>query len=303
MTFHSGFIGLIGLPNAGKSTLLNSSLQQKISIVSSKPQTTRNKILGIINSDGLQVALVDTPGIHRPRSQMHSVMVKSAKDLIPEMDGICWVVDVSKLVKKNKPLEERDIFSKGVGFIGIIAKEVDNLVIVLNKIDLIQKTLLLPIMASFQKEFPEANIIPISAKKNDGIEHLLGVFSRMLPEAPPMFPTEMITDVSERFLVSERIREKVFNLTNQEVPYSVAVEIQSFEEKKNKVNIYARIWVERDSQKGIIIGKGGSRLKEIGTKARQDIEVLLGTRVYLDLIVSVREKWTNNPNHLRQLGF
>jgi len=303
MTHHSGFIGLIGLPNAGKSTLLNSALEQKLSIVSSKPQTTRNRILGIINAENLQVALVDTPGIHRPRSRMHNAMVKMAKDVIPEMDAICWVVDASLLVKNKKVLPREKIFTRGLKHIASIVRDLDQLIIVLNKIDLLHKPLLLPLMASFQEELPNAKLLPLSAKKVDGVEQLLSLFQQVLPEMEPMFPTDMLTDVSERFLVAERIREKVFVLTNQEVPYSVAVEIQQFTEKKNKVEIYARIWVERDSQKGIIIGKGGARLKEIGTRARQDIEQLLGTRVYLDLRVSVRDKWTNNPNRLRELGF
>ena len=303
MTHRSGFVGLIGLPNAGKSTLLNSALEQKISIVSSKPQTTRNRILGVLNADNLQVALVDTPGIHRPRGKMHNVMVQTAKDVIPDMDAICWVVDAAKLIHKKKVLEHDKLFSRGIKHIAGIVSKVDHLIIVLNKIDLIHKPLLLPMLQRFQSELPQAHLLPVSAKNQSGISQLLALFAKVLPEMPPMFPTEMVTDVSERFLVAERIREKVFRLTNQEVPYSVAVEVQAFKELKNKIEIYARIWVERDSQKGIIIGKGGSRLKEIGTQARQEIEQILGTRVYLDLIVSVRGQWTNNPNRLRELGF
>ena len=259
MSFHSGFIGLFGLPNAGKSTLLNGALQQKISIVSNKPQTTRNRILGVVNAEGLQVALVDTPGIHRARGAMHSSMVQAAKEAIPEMDAICWVVDASNLQKKGKVHSKESIFAKGLLYMTNLFREEENVIVILNKIDLFPKNLLFPMLQMFQEELPNAKVIPISALKEDGIDSLLDVFKTVLPEMPPMFPDDMLTDASTRFLVAERIREKVFILTNQEVPYGVAVEIQGFKDKGKKIEIYARIWVEKESQKGIVIGKRGAK--------------------------------------------
>jgi GTP-binding protein Era len=303
MAFHSGYIGLFGLPNAGKSTLLNGALKQKLSIVSNKPQTTRNQILGIVNTEDLQVALMDTPGIHRARGRMHSSMVQTAKDLIPDMDAVCWVVDASNLQKRGKVHSKKSIFSKGVGYMANLFRESENLIIVLNKIDLFDRKLLFPLLQMFQDELPHAKIIPISALKSDGIEHLLKLFKEVLPEMPPMFPEDVFTDATERFIVAERIREKVFILTNQEVPYGVAVEIQGFEKEETRFKIFARIWVEKDSQKGILIGKGGSKLKDIGSRARVELEEFFGRKIYLDLIVSVRDNWSNDPRRLRELGF
>lgn len=303
MSFHSGFIGLFGLPNAGKSTLLNGALQLKLSIVSNKPQTTRNRILGIVNTEDLQVALVDTPGIHIARGKMHSSMVQAAKDAIPEMDAICWVVDASNLQKRGKTHSKESIFQKGILHLSKLFREEKNVIVVLNKIDLFPKHLLFPLMQMFQEELPNAKIIPISALKEDGIDQLLGIFKEVLPEMPAMYPEDMLTDVSERFIIAERIREKVFVLTNQEVPYGVAVEIQGFKETKKGLRIYARIWVEKESQKGIVIGKGGKKIKEIGSRARQELEEFLDRKIHLDLVVSVRDNWSNDPRRLRELGF
>ena len=303
MAFHSGYIGLFGLPNAGKSTLLNGALKQKLSIVSSKPQTTRNQLLGIVNTEDLQVALMDTPGIHRARGRMHSTMVQTAKDLIPDMDAVCWVVDTSKLQKKGKAHSKEVVFSKGVGYMANLFRESEKLIIVLNKIDLFERKLLFPLLQMFQDEFPQAKIIPISALKSDGIEQLLKLFKEVLPEMPPMFPQDVLTDATERFIVAERIREKVFILTNQEVPYGVAVEIQGFERDETRFKIFARIWVEKDSQKGILIGKGGAKLKDIGSRARVELEEFFGRKIFIDLIVSVRTNWSNDPRRLRELGF
>lgn len=303
MSFHSGFVGLFGLPNAGKSTLLNGALQVKLSIVSNKPQTTRNRILGVVHSEQLQVALVDTPGIHRARGRMHTVMVQAAKDTIQEVDACCWVVDISVLIKKGQVLPKEHVFSAGIGYMAGLFETQENLVIALNKVDLVQKELLLPLLAMFQEKFPQAKLVPISAKKEDGIEQLLEVFYEILPEGEAIYPEDMLTDSSERFLAAERIREKVFLLTNQEVPYSVAVEIQGFKDTPKRTEIYARIWVEKDSQKGIVIGKGGKKIKAIGSAARQELQELFGRKIHLDLIVSVRDSWSSDPRRLRELGF
>ena len=303
MPFHSGYVGLFGLPNAGKSTLLNGALDVKLSIVSSKPQTTRNNVLGVVHTEDLQAALLDTPGIHRARSRMHQVMVQQAKDTIQEVDAACWVIDVSPFVKKNAVIAKEKIFAQGIEYMATLLENHPHLVVVLNKIDLIQKHLLLPLLTIFQDRLPNARFVPLSAKRKDGIDILLNVFREVLPEAEPIFPEDTLTDRSERFLAAERIREKVFTLTNQEVPYSVAVEIQGFKDLPHRTEIYARIWVEKDSQKGIIIGKGGEKLKAIGSQARQELMELFGRKIYLDLIVSVRDNWSNDPRRLRELGF
>ena len=300
---HSGFVGLFGLPNAGKSTLMNGALQVKLSIVSNKPQTTRNRILGVLNVPNLQVALVDTPGIHRARGRLHTTMVQAAKDTIGEVDAACWVVDASWLVKKDKVMPAEQIFSKGIKYMANLLEKEPNLVVVLNKIDLFPKQLLLPLMALFQERLPQAHLVPISAKTKDGLDVLFDVFKKVLPEGEPLYPDDVLTDQTERFLAAERIREKVFLLTNQEVPYSVAVEIQGFKETKKRTEIYARIWVEKESQKGIIIGKRGAKIKMIGTQARQDLQELFGRKIHLDLIVSVRDNWSTDPRRLRELGF
>lgn len=300
---YSGFVGLFGLPNAGKSTLMNGALQVKLSIVSNKPQTTRNRILGVLNVPNLQVALVDTPGIHRARGRMHSSMVQAAKDTIGEVDAACWVVDASWLVKNNQVMPAEQIFSKGIKYMANLLEKQEKVVVVLNKIDLFSKQLLLPLMALFQERLPQAHIVPISAKTKDGLDALFEVFKQVLPEGEPLYPDDVLTDQPERFLAAERIREKVFLLTNQEVPYSVAVEIQGFKETKKRTEIYARIWVEKESQKGILIGKRGAKIKMIGSKAREELQELFGRKIHLDLIVSVRDNWSTDPRRLRELGF
>ena len=302
-THHSGFVGLLGLPNAGKSTLMNGALQVKLSIVSNKPQTTRHRILGVVNAPNVQVALVDTPGIHRARGRMHSAMVQTAKDTIEDVDAVCWVVDAARLVKRGAVLPPEEIFSRGIGYMANLLQEQRNLVVVLNKMDLFPRELLLPLLAHFQQRLPQAQMVPISAKRVDGMDALMEVFRQVLPAGERLYPEDVLTDQTERFLVAERIREKVFLLTNQEVPYSVAVEIQGFKETQKRTEIYARIWVEKESQKGIIIGKGGQKIKMIGTQARAELQELLGRKIHLDIIVSVRNNWSTDPRRLRELGF
>jgi GTP-binding protein Era len=314
---HAGFITLIGRPNAGKSTLLNAVLGQKISIISAKPQTTRNRILGIHNGEGVQIILVDTPGVHEAKGRLNRAMVGMATDALQDVDAVCWVVDASNLSHRLASGAEPDnVLSKSESrVLSLIERSgVEQVSVALNKIDLIPRTALLPLLSALSAKLPDAQIVPISALKNSserfagGVARLIEVWTSQLPESPPLYPEDQVTDVSERFVVSELIREKIFNLTRQEIPYATAVEIEQFveEPREGKPPLYrimARIMVERDSQKGILIGKQGSSLKRIGTLARKDIEPMLGAPVFLQLHVSVAPKWTENPSLLRELGY
>ena len=306
----SGFITLIGRPNAGKSTLLNAILRQKVSIISHKPQTTRNRILGIYTDDDVQAVMIDTPGVHTAKGRLHRAMVQVAVDALTDADAVCWVLDISKMAQRAE--NNRPLISKGeqaiLRLLGQASPE--KLTVALNKIDLIAKPLLLPILAAVQAELPGAELVPISARRKQGVEALLAVWTRQLPEGPALFPEDQVTDVSERFITTELIREKLFRETHQEIPYATAVEIEQWTEEPSeqegqpaRIEIMARILVERDSQKGIVIGKGGSRLKKIGTAVRHELEKMLGARVFLALHVSVSSEWTNNPRMLRELGY
>jgi len=308
MSIRSGFITLLGCPNAGKSTLLNAVLGQKISIVSAKPQTTRNRVLGIHTTPQLQAVLVDTPGVHQATSRLNRAMVQVAKNALSGVDAICWVVDATSLAERAKNgaevLGRREMrlaeLVEGCG--------VEQVSVALNKIDLTDKTWLLPVLKGLSERLPSATLVPISALKRQGITELIGVWRDQLPESAPLFPEDQVTDVSERFLVAELIREKVFKQTREEIPYSTAIEIVDFKEETRAsgrplVRILASILVERDSQKGIIIGKKGSRLREIGSQSRKDIEAMLGVQVYLDLHVKVASRWTDSTRLLRELGY
>jgi GTP-binding protein Era len=292
--FKSGFISLIGRPNVGKSTLLNLLLGEKIAIISDKPQTTRNRILAIKNHPGGQIIFLDTPGIHRAKSRLNQSMVKVALATYNEVDGVCFMIEAD-----HPDNDEND-------FILETLKKVERPVfLVINKIDLIPKSALLPIMERYSRLRPFVQIIPISALLGDGAEVLLGELLKVLPEGPKLFPEDMITDLPERFLVAELIREKVFQLTREEIPYATAVDVEDFKEReeKNLIVIKATIQVERESQKGILIGEKGQMLKEIGRLARQEIEALLGAKVYLELWVKVEKNWREDPRALRRLGY
>lgn len=290
----SGIVALIGPPNVGKSTLLNGLLGQKISIVSPKPQTTRNRILGIVNGDDYQIVMLDTPGIHQARSPLNLEMVKIALDSLAEVDVIVFMVDVTMPLPKpeNSPIK----YLTGTGRPAIL---------LLNKVDLVDKEKLLPIMATYRELYPFKEILPVSAKQGDGTELVIKELCRLLPTGPRLYPDDIPTDATERFIVAEIIREKIFLLTGQEVPYSTAVTVESFKENEIKqiVTIHATIHVEKDSQKGIIIGKGGKKLQQIGQSARGDIERLLDQKVLLKLWVKVQKDWTRNPRFLKELGF
>ncbi len=305
--FRFGSVALIGRPNAGKSTLLNRILGQKIAITSNKPQTTRNRIVGIFTDTSMQAILVDTPGIHFAKSRINRSMVQVARNAIEDVDALCLVVDAHR-AKERWP-EDGEGIAPALEHMAAIVDEVDQkpVMIVLNKIDKIPKTELLPLMQGLHRRIPNAEILPVSALKGTGVESLVELWRRTLPSGPAMFPEDQIMDGSERFLVSELIREKIFRSTHQEVPYGTAVEIEQFTEEEREdgrpyVEIFARVLVERKSQKGIIIGKRGAMLKSIGTAARKEISALLGARVRLNLHVSVAENWTDNARMLHQFG-
>ncbi|NTV14796.1 MAG: GTPase Era [Desulfobulbaceae bacterium] len=288
----SGIVALVGPPNVGKSTLLNRLLGQKISIVTPKPQTTRNRILGIINGPDHQLVLLDTPGIHQARSPLNQEMVRIAMDTLAEVDAIIFMTDVTL----PPPSPARNPA-------GFLAGRTQPVFLVINKIDLVAREKLLPILAAYQNLFPFQAIIPISARTADGTDLLLSELIALLPEGPRLYPEDIPTDASERFIVTEIIREKIFLLTRQEIPYSTAVVIDRFHEEARLVTIDATIIVEQPSQKGVIIGNQGAMLQAIGSSARIDIEQLLDQKVLLRLWVKVEKNWTKNPRLLRELGF
>jgi len=288
--FKSGFISLIGRPNVGKSTLLNALLGEKIAIISDKPQTTRNRILGILNQPAAQMVFLDTPGIHKPMHRMNEVMVKTALATYGEVDVILVLVEATE-----KP---------GAGdkfIIETLSKVKTPVFLLINKVDLIKKEALLPLIRECSTLYPFAEIIPVSALKND-LAGLVDSILKRLPQGPKYFPDDQLTDQPERFVVSEIIREKVFQLTKEEIPYSTAVVIEDMKEEPDITRITATIYVERDSQKGILIGKGGAMLKRIGPLARQDAEKLLGVKVFLQLWVKVKKGWREDDRMLRNIG-
>jgi GTPase len=289
----TGFVALAGPPNSGKSTLLNSLLEQKISIVSAKPQTTRNRILGIINGPEHQIILLDTPGLHRDSRPLNASMMKIALDTMAEVDLILFLVDAA--------LPPPETEHSTTTFLGEGSRPV---ILLLNKIDTLAKDKLLPALAAYEKLYPFRSIIPISAITGDGLDRLIREILIHLPVGPRYFPEDIPTDLTERFLAAEIIREKIFLLTGQEIPYSTAVVVDSFKEDPHpgKVTIHATIFVEKPSQKGIIIGKQGAKLKEIGRQARREIEELLAQHVFLQLWVKVKKNWTKDARFLKELG-
>jgi len=288
----SGFVGIIGAPNAGKSTLLNQVLGQKISITSKKPQTTRDRIIGIVNSPSSQIIFVDTPGIHKSTNLLNRRIVDQAMMALEDVDIILFMVDS---VSRN--------FSAEKLIISQLTKTKKKVILALNKIDLAQKAQVFSLVNEFQKLYAFKAVIPISAKQDIQIKDLLKEVEKLLPTGPALFPEETFTDVSEKFMVKEIIREKVFRLTGMEIPYSSAVTIDSFEIERKLIVIHASIHVVRDSQKGIIIGKRGSMLSKIGSRARKDIEQLTGQKVLLKLFVKVTKNWVGNERMLSEFGY
>lgn len=288
--FKSGFISIIGRPNVGKSTLLNALLGEKIAIISDKPQTTRNRILGIVNRPAAQMVFLDTPGIHKPVHRMNEYMVKAALATYKEVDVILMLVEATE-----QP-------GGGDRFIIDTLKDVKTPVFLLiNKVDLIEREMALPLIRTYSTLYPFAEIIPLSALLND-LGGLLDEIVKRLPDGPRYFPEDQLTDQPERFIVSELIREKIFELTKEEIPYSTAVVIEEMKEDPEITRITAVIYVERDSQKGIVIGKQGAMLKQIGTLARQDAEKLLGAKIFLQLWVKVKKGWRESEHMLKSLG-
>lgn len=290
-----GIVAIVGRPNAGKSTLLNRILGEKVSIVSDKPQTTRNRIVGILNEPRGQVAFLDTPGIHRPLHKMNVRMMDHVTSSLSEADVILTMIDVSQA------------FGHGDEFVIKMLSEIDatrsKRFAILNKIDLIKKNRLLPTIEQYSKLGVFEEIIPLSAVSGDGIDSLLKALFAALPPGPPRFPNDIYTTQPERFLAAELLREKLLHQTSKELPYTTAVSIEKWEEdtEKNIVRIYATIFVERDSQKKIVIGKGGDMIKKIGTEARVELEKILGTRVFIDTHVAVHSQWREDERFLGEL--
>ncbi len=290
--FRSGFITVIGRPNVGKSTLINELVGEKISAVSDKPNTTRNRILGIRTLPNAQLIFLDTPGIHKPQGTLSKAMVNTALGAVQEADVIVMMVEV------------KEPFGRGDSY--IIKNLSKQAILVINKIDTIKKNEILPILeASNEFEGKFKDIIPISAVNSDGTQELMDTIIKYLPEGPKYFPEDMITDQPERFIAAEFIREKIFTLTQQEIPYHTAVVIEEFTEmpEKHIIKISAVIYVERPNHKGILIGKKGEMLKEIGSLARADIEKILGTKIFLELWVKVKDKWTDRENLIKEFGY
>ncbi len=289
----AGFVSLVGRPNAGKSTLLNRIVGAKIAIVSDKPQTTRTRILGVKHADDGQLVFVDTPGIHRPLHRLNVRMVDAAVETLREMDAIALVVDAASS------------FGKGDEYVsGLLQKVKTPVVLVLNKIDLVAKPQLLPIIERAQRWHPFAATVPVSALTGDGVDRLEHVLLEQLPEGDPVYPDDYLTDQPERALAAEIVREKVLRHTRDELPFSTAVAVDQFDESSRDtlLRIYCTIFVEQESQKPIVVGRGGDMIKRIGTEARHDLERFFDTKVFLDLRVKVNPDWRNNERTLDELG-
>ncbi|MBR5236579.1 MAG: GTPase Era [Clostridia bacterium] len=290
--FKSGFVSIVGRPNVGKSTLLNQIIGQKIAIISDKPQTTRNNILGILHEDDMQIVFIDTPGIHRPFTKLGEVMMKSADSAVRDADVVLFLVEPNG---KPGPSEEKimdDLRALGLPVI-----------LVINKIDKVKKESLLSVIATYQQVFDFAAVYMISAKENDGVDALIKELSGYMQEGPMYFPEDAVTDQPERQVVAELVREKLLQLLDQEVPHGIAIEVFSMKEKEKLYEIEVNIYCERQSHKGIVIGKGGSVLKEAGSLARADIEDMLEKKVLLKLWVKVKDDWRNREGSLRNFGY
>jgi GTP-binding protein Era len=292
-TFKSGFVSIVGRPNVGKSTLLNQVVGQKVAIMSDKPQTTRNKIHGVYTTEHSQIVFLDTPGIHKPQSKLGDYMLKVTESTFREVDAVLFLVDVVEGIGGG----DRYIIEQ-------LKKVETPVILVLNKIDQVHPEALLPIIATYKDLHSFVQIVPISAINGNNVSALLEQINQYLPEGPQYYPSDQVTDHPEQFVCAELIREKILHLTREEVPHSIAVAIEDMRVENNGVvRISAVIFVERDSQKGIIIGKKGALLKEIGRRARHDIEALLGSKIFLELWVKVKKDWRNQERVLKDLGF
>jgi len=290
-TKRSGLVAIVGRPNAGKSTLLNRLVGEKIAIVSRQPQTTRGRILGVVHRAGGQIALIDTPGIHRPLHRMNRRMVDAALASLGQVDLALWLVDVTQ------PPGRGDAFVRDV-----LSRARPPLMLGLNKIDLIAKPRLLPIIQTYSRMLDFAEVVPISARTGENVDRLADVMLGRLPEGPALYPADYLTDQPERAIGAEMIRERILENTREELPFSTGVIVDSWEETGRLTRIAASILVEREGQKAILIGKGGQQLKKVGTEARKSIEALLGTKVFLALHVKVKPRWREDPELLARTG-
>lgn len=292
MEIRSGFVGIIGAPNAGKSTLLNQILGQKISITSKKPQTTRDRILGIMNRPFSQIIFIDTPGIHKSTTLLNKRIVDQALTALVDVDVILFMVDAAR----RNYAAEKMIVSR-------LNQSGKKVILALNKIDIVEKTHVYPLVEDFKQLYDFTAIVPVSAKKNTQVSSLIDEVEKSLSVGPRLYPDETFTDVSEKFMIKEIIREKVFRLTGMEIPYSSAVTVDAFDIEKKCIVIHASIHVTKNSQKGIIIGKKGAMLSKIGAKARKDIEEMLGQKVLLKSFVKISKNWTRNARILDEFGY
>ena len=289
----SGFAAVIGRPNVGKSTLINALIGQKIAIMSDKPQTTRSRILCILTDADAQVIFLDTPGVHKPKHKLGDYMAKATEGALHGVDVVVFVVDVTEKMGAGEQYILKQLANVRVPVL-----------LAVNKVDCIPREESLPVIANYAKAYDFAGIVPISAREGENLDGLLGEIKKYLPEGPQYYPADMVTDQPERLIVAELVREKVLELTRDEIPHAVAVDIEEMTTRaKGDVYIRAVIYVERESQKGIVIGARGALLRTIGQRARADVETMLGSKVYLDLWVKTRKDWRNRANALREFGF
>ncbi|MDI6710022.1 MAG: GTPase Era [Bacillota bacterium] len=292
--FKSGFVTVIGRPNVGKSTLVNSLVGRKVAIMSPKPQTTRHRLRAVLTRPEAQIVFVDTPGIHRPQHRLGEIMVEAALQTLNDVDVVLFVIEADKAPGPG----DEDVIDRLKGI------KTTPVILVINKVDRVARPKLLPLIDEMRRKYPFAEIVPVSALKGDNLERLVETLVGYLPEGPPYFPEDMVSDQPERVLLAELVREKVLHLTAQEVPHSVAVVVEEIAERPNGVTLVrVTVYVERESQKAILIGQGGLMLKRIGQAAREEIEGQLGMKVFLELWVKVRPKWRQNERYLREFGY
>ena len=287
----SGFVNIVGNPNVGKSTLMNALVGEKISIITSKAQTTRHRIMGIVNGEDFQIVYSDTPGVLKPNYKLQESMLNFSTGALTDADIILYVTDVVESFDKNQSFLEK------------VKKQSAPVMLIINKIDLTNQEKLIELVEKWKEVLPDTEIIPISATNNFNLDHLLKRIKAQLPDSPPFFEKDALTDKPARFFVTEIIREKILTNYDKEVPYSVEVVVESFKEDKKMIHINAVIYVERDSQKGIIIGQGGKMLKKVGTEARKDIESFFDKKVFLELYVKVEKDWRKKENKLKDFGY
>lgn len=293
----AGFVNIVGNPNVGKSTLMNSLVGERISIITSKAQTTRHRIMGIVNTEDMQIVYSDTPGVLKPVSKLHESMLAFSQGALQDADVLLYLTDTVETADKNQ------------AFLGAVQRMADDetsmtkVIVVINKMDLVDQKQLVTLVDEWHERLPKAEIVPISALHKFGTDILLSRIKELLPECPPYFDKDALTDKPARFFVTEIIREKILLLFDKEIPYSCQVEVESFKEGDSLIDISALIYVERDSQKGIIIGKQGAMLKKLGSMARKDIEAFFGKKVMLKTFVKVEKDWRNNLRDLNLFGY